>query len=104
LQVIAAAAPAKSSAARPISAGAICATAAIMAATVSPVMVGADAASPQPTAPSSASTRTSTLSARATVSPAICTGFFIGRLTAMGSMVLIFTPALSSDSKVAQTA
>jgi hypothetical protein len=35
--------------------------------------------------------RTKTLSACATVSPAICTGFFIGRLTAMGSTLLIFT-------------
>jgi hypothetical protein len=35
-----------------------------------------------------------TLSARATVSPAICTGFFIGRLTAMGSIDLILTPVL----------
>ena len=62
-----------------------------MLATVSPVMVGADAASPQPTTPSSDSMRTSTLSARVTVSPAIFTGFFIGRLTAMGSMALIRT-------------
>jgi hypothetical protein len=35
--------------------------------------------------------RTRILSARVTVSPAIFTGFFIGRLTAMGSMVLIRT-------------
>ncbi len=61
-------------------------TAAIMLATVSPVMVGAEAASPQPTAPSSDSMRTRTFSARVTVSPAIFTGFFIGRLMAMGSM------------------
>ncbi len=74
--------------------GAIWPTAAIMLATVSPVMVGADAASPQPTTPSSDSMRTRTLSARATVSPAICTGFFIGRLTAMGSIALIFTTFL----------
>ena len=64
-------------------------TAAIMLATVSPVIVGADAASPQPTTPSSASMRTNILSARVTVSPDICTGFFIGRLTAMGSIDLI---------------
>ena len=62
-----------------------------MLATVSPVMVGAEAASPQPTTPSSDSMRSSTLSARATVSAAICTGFFIGRLTAMGSIDLILT-------------
>ena len=62
-----------------------------MLATVSPVMVGAEAASPQPTAPSSASMRTRILSARVTVSPAILTGFFIGKLTAMGSMALIRT-------------
>ena len=65
--------------------------AAIMPAMVSPVMVGAAAASPQPTAPDSDSMRTKTFSACATVSPAICTGFFIGRRTAMGSIVLIFT-------------
>ena len=62
-----------------------------MLAVVSPVMVGADAASPQPTKPLSDSMRTSTLSARATVSPAIVTGFFIGRLTAIGSIDLMRT-------------
>src|SRR4029077_8475504 len=96
---IAAAAPAKSSAGRLSRFGAIWLTAAIMLATVSPVMVGADAASPQPTAPSSASMRTRILSARLTVSPAIFTGFFIGRLTAMGSMVLIRTPFLESQMR-----
>ena len=60
--------------------------AAIMLATVSPVMVGAEAASPQPTTPLSASMRTSTLSARVISSPAMMTGFFIGRLTAIGSI------------------
>src|SRR5271168_2748404 len=68
-----------------------------MPATVSPVMVGAEAASPQPTQPSSASTRTRILSARATVSPAIFTGFFIGKLTAIGSIALIFTLFLNRD-------
>jgi hypothetical protein len=62
-----------------------------MLATVSPVMVGADAASPQPTSPVSHSARTSTLLARATVSPAMVTGFRIGRLTATGSIALILT-------------
>src|SRR5262249_62061047 len=62
-----------------------------MLAMVSPVMVGAAAASPQPSTPASDSIRTNTFSACATVSPAICTGFFIGRLTASGSMALIFT-------------
>ena len=57
-------------------------------------LLGADAASPQPVRPLSASIRTKTLSARATVSPDICTGFFIGKLTAMGSMDLIFTASL----------
>ena len=71
-----------------------------MPATVSPVMVGAEAASPQPTTPVSDSTRTSTLSARVTVSPAICTGFFIGRLTAIGSMDLIFTKRLETVANV----
>jgi hypothetical protein len=37
------------------------------------------------------------LSARVTVSPAIFTGFFIGRLIAMGSMVLIRTLFLESQ-------
>jgi hypothetical protein len=40
--------------------------------------------------------RTRILSARVTVSPAIFTGFFIGRLIAMGSMVLIRTLFLES--------
>jgi hypothetical protein len=40
--------------------------------------------------------RTRILSARLTVSPAIFTGFFIGRLIAMGSMVLIRTLFLES--------
>src|SRR5690349_24150495 len=62
-----------------------------MLAIVSPVMVGAAAASPQPTAPASDSMRTKTFSACATVSPAICTGFVMGRRTAMASIVLIFT-------------
>src|SRR5437762_1297001 len=57
---------------------------------VSPVITGADAASPQPTAPSSASIRTSTLSARRTSPPAMMTGLSIGRLTAMGSMDFMF--------------
>src|SRR6266478_5394847 len=62
-----------------------------MLSTVSPVMVGADAASPHPTMPLSASIRTSTLSARAIWTPAMMTGFVIGRFTAIGSMCLIFT-------------
>src|SRR5215813_6329215 len=61
-----------------------------MLSTVSPVMVGAEAASPQPTAPLSAWTRTSTLSARAISTPAMTTGFFMGKLTAIASMRLIF--------------
>src|SRR5262245_4166736 len=67
-----------------------------MLSTVSPVMVGADAASPQPTTPLSASIRTSMLSACLISTPAMNTGFFIGRLTAIGSMRLIFTAAVSS--------
>src|SRR5580704_11378037 len=62
-----------------------------MLATVSPVMVGAAAASPQPTTPLSDSTRTRMLPARETVSPAIFTSFFIGRLMAIGSMDLMRT-------------
>src|SRR5579859_2414108 len=58
---------------------------------VSPVITGADAASPQPTRPLSAAMRTSTLSARRTSSPAMITGLSIGRLTATGSIVLTCT-------------
>src|SRR5215475_8026483 len=60
-----------------------------MLSSVSPVMTGADAASPQPTTLLSASIRTSTFSARRTSSPAMITGLSIGRLTAIGSMDLI---------------
>src|SRR5262249_55327941 len=62
-----------------------------MLSTVSPVMVGAEAASPQPTTPLSASIRTSTLSACLISTPAMHTGFFIGKLTAIGSTRLILT-------------
>src|SRR5215831_4470135 len=65
-----------------------------MLSTVSPVMVGAEAASPQPTTPLSASMRTSTLSARLISTPAMKTGFFMGKLTAIGSMCLIFMTLL----------
>jgi len=61
-----------------------------MLATVSPVMVGAAAAPPQPTTPSPVSSRTSTFSALLTSSNDILSGFTIGRLTAMGSRRLIF--------------
>ena len=64
-----------------------------MLSSVSPVITGAEAASPQPTRPLSASIRTSTLSARRTSSPAMMTGLSIGRLTAIGSIVLICTAA-----------
>src|SRR6516225_9662554 len=66
-----------------------------MLSTVSPVMVGAEAASPQPTIPLSASMRTSTLSARLISTPAMKTGFFMGKLTAIGSMCLIFMASLT---------
>src|ERR1700690_1094757 len=56
-------------------------------------MIGAEAASPQPTRPLSASTRTNTLSARRTTSPAMMTGLSMGRLTAIGSMVRMRTAA-----------
>src|SRR5947207_2422819 len=71
--------------------------AAIMLSTVSPVMVGAEAASPQPTTPLSASMRTSTLSARLISTPAMKTGFFMGKLTAIGSTCLIFMALLSDQ-------
>src|ERR1700681_235646 len=66
-----------------------------MLAVVSPVMVGAAAASPQPTSPPSACRRTNTLSARLTSSPAMMTGLIIGRLTAMGSIFAICTAGLA---------
>ena len=53
-------------------------------------MVGAAPAPPQPTTPPSVSSRTSTFSALFTSSNAILSGFAIGRLTAIGSMRLIF--------------
>src|SRR3979409_1965167 len=53
-----------------------------MLSTVSPVMVGAEAASPQPMTPLSDSMRTSTLSACRISTPAMNTGFFMGKLTA----------------------
>src|SRR5450631_1966164 len=64
-----------------------------MLSSVSPVMIGAEAASPQPTRRLSASIRTSTLSARRTSSPAMMTGLSMGRLTAIGSMVRMRTAA-----------
>src|SRR5262245_20152965 len=66
-----------------------------MLSTVSPVMVGAEAASPQPTTPVSASTRTITLSACRISTPAMNTGFFMGKLTAIGSTRSMFTDAVS---------
>src|SRR5215475_13245902 len=56
-----------------------------MLSTVSPVMVGAEAVS----------TRTITLSACRISTPAMNTGFFIGKLTAIGSTRSIFTDAVS---------
>src|SRR5262245_50991760 len=73
-----------------------------MLSTVSPVMVGAEAASPQPTTPLSASIRTSTLSACRISTPAMNTGFFIGKLTAIGSTRLIFTAEILLE-RTAQT-
>jgi len=52
---------------------------------VSPVMVGAEAASPQPTVPSCASMRTMTLRAWVTVSAAIFTGLVSGSATGIAS-------------------
>src|SRR5215467_11693207 len=69
-----------------------------MLSSVSPVITGAEAASPQPTTPLSVSIRTSTLSARRTSSPAMMTGLSIGRLTAIGSIVLIFIQVPADDS------
>src|SRR5687768_12205936 len=61
-----------------------------MPSTVSPVIVGAEAASPQPIAPSSVSTRIRTLSALFSSTPAILIGFSIGMLTAIDSTRLTF--------------
>src|SRR5215471_8893797 len=75
-----------------------------MLSTVSPVMVGAEAASPQPTTPLSASIRTITLSARLISTPAMMTGFFMGKLTAIGSTRLIFMVFLSLSALRARPA
>ena len=48
-------------------------------------MVGAEAASPQPTVPSAASMRTSRFSACVMATPAIFTGFFSGSATGIAS-------------------
>ena len=48
-------------------------------------MVGAEAASPQPTVPSAASMRTSTFSAWAMVTPDMINGFFSGSATGIAS-------------------
>ena len=66
--------------------------AAVMLASVSPVITGAEAASPQPIRPPSVSMRTSTLSAVRTSSPAMMTGLFIGRPDRDGSIDVIFDP------------
>ena len=63
---------------------------------MSPVMVGAEAASPQPTWPSAASMRTSTFSAAAIVTRAIFIGFFSGNATGIAS-----TRRIRSGARVA---
>ena len=62
-------------------------------------MVGAEAASPQPMSPPSASMRTSTLSAVAMVTPAIFIGFFSGSATGIAS-----TRRMTSGGRVATPA
>ena len=69
-----------------------------MLSTVSPVMCGAEAASPQPTAPSTVSTRTSRLSAERISTPAIFIGLAIGSATAIASTFLIVAIAVSLSS------
>src|ERR1035437_5358271 len=64
-----------------------------MLSSVSPVMIGAEAASPQPTKSLSAWTRTAALAARRPTPPAMMTGLSMGRLTAIGSMVRMRTGA-----------
>src|SRR5471032_2415808 len=92
---MAARAPAISAGSRPRSAGSRNCTAATMLSSVSPVITGAEAASPHPTRASSVSIRTRTLSARRTSSPAMMTGLSIGRLTAIASIDFIFTTILN---------
>ena len=61
---------------------------------VSPVMVGADAASPQPMTPRRLDADQNIIGARDGFAGHL-TGFFIGRLTAMASIALIFTLCLA---------
>src|SRR5688572_6066990 len=58
-------------------------------------MVGADAASPQPTRPLAASTRTTTFCAAVTVSNAIFTGALSGSATGMASTRRMISGAVS---------
>ena len=64
---------------------------------VSPVMVGADAASPQPTVPSCASMRTRRLRAWVTVSAAIFTGLVSGKASGIASTRRIASGARASS-------
>jgi hypothetical protein len=61
-------------------------------------MVGADGASPQPTAPSVDSTRTSRFSAVVMVIPAIFIGAFSGSATGIASMRRTIRAALCAAS------
>ena len=63
----------------------------------SPVIVGAEADSPQPTLPSSASMRTSKFSASAITTPAIFIGRSIGSRTGMASTRAIFKSIRSTQ-------
>src|SRR6185369_1749353 len=72
----------------------------VMLSMVSPVMVGADAASPQPTWPVSVSILTSTLSALSIRTPAIFIACAIGRRTAIASTRLIRAGAAASAGRV----
>src|SRR4051812_49202404 len=72
----------------------------VMLSMVSPVIAGAEAASPQPTWPVLVSNLTSTLSALSMSTPAIFIGFAIGSRTAMASTRLIRAWTASRSGRV----
>ena len=86
----------------PISSGARWSrTAATSPPSVSPVMVGADGASPQPTTPSADSIRTSRFSAVVIVIPAIFIGALSGKATGIASMRRTISGARSDAARTA---
>jgi len=67
---------------------------------VSPVMVGAEAASPKPTEPPLASMRTSTFSAVAIVTPDMVMGALSGSATGMASTRRMISGACSRSARM----